>query len=310
MLNNTMHAIRIHQYGGIEQLRLEQIDVPKPLEGEVLVRVQAAGVLPIDWKIRQGLIKFPITFPYIPGSAFSGIVEEVGIGVTKFQKGQRVFGRTPKGAYAEFATAPAEAVAPIPDSVSFEEAAAISGGATTAWQALLNEVELKAGQRVLIHGAAGGVGLFATQFAKWRGAYVYATAGSDNIEFVRALGADKVIDYKVTPFEQVVQNVDVVLDTIGGQTLERSWSVVKRGGTLITLVSVPSPDKAQEHGIYAIKPTKLVTSQDLVAIAALMGTGQVKASLSNIFPLEQAAQAHELSQTGHGRGRIILSIGN
>jgi NADPH:quinone reductase-like Zn-dependent oxidoreductase len=308
MSGKMMKAVRVHQFGGPEQLQLEQIPCPEPMEGEVLVHVHAAGILPIEWKIRQGLFKFPITFPYIPGSAFSGVIEEVGAGVTKFQKGQRVFGRSTKGTYAEYTTAPFESLALIPQSISFEEAAAISGGATTAWQALVNEVVLKAGDRVLIHGAAGGVGLFATQFAKWKEAYVIVTAGPTNLDFVRSLGADEVIDYTSTPFEQNVQNVDLVFDTVGGQTLERSWAVVKQGGTLITIAGLPSPDKAEEHGIKAIKPTKLASSEDLEAIVHLMDIGQVKAFIQTTFTLQQIQQAHELSQTGHGRGRIILKI--
>ncbi len=308
MTNNVIQAIRVHRHGGPEELIVEEVSRPEPLEDEVLIRVHAAGVLPIDWKIRQGLIKFPLQFPYIPGTAFSGVIEKAGPRVTSFLKGQRVFGRSTKGTYTEYTTALVESVAIIPSSISFEEAAAISGGATTAWQALVNEAGIKAGDRVLIHGAAGGVGLFAIQFAKWKGAYVIGTCGPNNVEFVRSLGADEVVDYTSIPFEEAVQSVDILLDTIGGQTLDRSWPLVNRGGTLITIVGAPSPEKAEESGIQAIKPTRLASGKDLVSIAHLMETGHVKAVIARTFPFHEVRQAHELCQTGHGRGRIVLRI--
>ncbi|RED66217.1 NADP-dependent oxidoreductase [Cohnella lupini] len=303
-----MRSIRVHEYGGPENLKLEQVQRPEPSEGEVLVRIVAAGVLPIDWKIRQGIIKFPISFPYTPGTAFSGVIEELGSGVSGFEVGQRIYGRSTNGTYAEYTTASVESIAVLADTISFEEGAALFGGATTAWQALVKEVELKSGDRVLVHGAAGGVGLFAVQFAKRKGAYVIGTCGTDNVEFVRSLGADEIIDYKTTSFDQEVRDVDVLFDTIGGETLERSWPLVKQGGTLITIVGMPNPEKAKELGIHAIRPTNLASGEDLVEIASLMESGKVKASLADSYPLEQASQAHERSQTGHGRGRILLAI--
>jgi NADPH:quinone reductase-like Zn-dependent oxidoreductase len=308
MSEANMQAIVVHRYGGSEELQLERLPIPKPGEGEVLVRVHAAGVLPVDWKIRQGLLKFPTTFPYVPGSAMAGVVEEAGAGVSAFHQDQRVFGRSPKGSYAEYAIVPIDALCELPEATIFEEGAAIYGGATTAWQALVNEVEIQPGDRVLIHGAAGGVGLFATQFAKWKGAYVIATAGASNVDFVRSLGADEVIDYRSTAFEEVVSDIDVVFDTIGGQTLERSWPLVKRGGALITIVGMPSQEMAQNYGIKAIRPTKLATSEDLEQIARLLESGQARAFIAATFRLSEATLAHELSQTGHGRGRIVLKL--
>ncbi len=313
MVKQGIQAIRVHQYGGPEQLKLEQISCPEPQAGEVLVRVHAAGVLPAEWKVRQGLFKdfLPISFPYIPGSAFAGVVEEVGSDVTAFQKGQAVFGRSNNGTYAEYTTVSVETLAPKPESLSFIEAATISGGATVAWTALFENGALQAGQRVLIHGAAGGVGSFAVQFARWKGARVVGTAGVANVEFVRSLGAETVIDYTSTPFEQVVHDVDLVLDTVGGETLQRSMYVVKRGGTLVSLLGQPSQEKAQELGIRAMKNTAALPfpSSDLLqTIAQLIDEGQVKATIARIFPLHEAGLAHELSQTGHGRGRIVLRI--
>ncbi len=233
-----MRAIHVHAYGGPEALRLEEAPRPEPQAGEVLMRVHAVGVLPVEWKIRQGLFRSfqPVTFPYISGSAFAGVVKSVGAGVTAFAPEQAVFGRSATGAYAEYVTAAVEALALKPDTLSFDEAASISGGATTAWTALFDNARVQAGQRVLIHGAAGGVGSFAVQFARWKGAQVIGTASTANLEFVRSLGAETVIDYTTVPFEQVARDVDVVLDTLGGETLRRSMQVVRPGGVLVSLI--------------------------------------------------------------------------
>ncbi len=306
-----MQAIRVYQYGGPEQLKLEQISCPEPQPDEVLVWVYATGVLPIEWKIRQGLFHAfnPATFPYIPGSAFAGVVEEVGSLVTTFRSGQAVFGRSNKGTYAEYTTVSGETIALKPESLGFDEAATISGGATTAWEALFDHGGLQAGQRVLILGAAGGVGSFAVQLARWKGAQVIGTTGAANVDFVRSLGAETVVDYTSTPVEQVVHDVDLVVDTVGGQTLESAWPVIKRGGRLVSTAGQPSREKARELGIGALffsggRPS----SERLQTIAQLIDEGQVKATLARIFPLREASLAHELSQSGHGRGRIVLHI--
>jgi NADPH:quinone reductase-like Zn-dependent oxidoreductase len=315
-----MRAIRVHEYGGPERLKLEHVPRPEPAPGEVLIRVHAAGVLPAEWKARQGLFHAfrPAVFPYIPGSAVAGVVVAVGPGVAAFQVGQAVFGRSVQGTYAEYTVTAVEPPALTPqtfsllalksDSLSFDMAATISGGATTAWQALFADGGLQAGQRVLIHGAAGGVGAFAVQFARWKGAHVIGTASQANLEFVRSLGAETAIDYAATPFEQVAQAVDLVLDTIGGETLRRSLEVVKPGGTLVSLVEQPSQQRAQEHGIRAMNNAALPTSQHLSIIAQLIEAGEVRPTIERIFSLHEAPQAHELSQTGHGRGRIVLHI--
>ncbi len=311
MSKRMMQAIRVYQYGGPEQLKLEQISCPEPQPDEVLVRVYATGVLPIEWKIRQGLFHAfnPATFPYIPGSAFAGVVEEVGSLVTTFRSGQAVFGRSNKGTYAEYTTVSGETIALKPESLGFDEAATISGGATTAWEALFDHGGLQAGQRVLILGAAGGVGSFAVQLARWKGAQVIGTTGAANVDFVRSLGAETVVDYTSTPVEQVVHDVDLVVDTVGGQTLESAWPVIKRGGRLVSTAGQPSREKARELGIGALffsggRPS----SERLQTIAQLIDEGQVKATLARIFPLREASLAHELSQSGHGRGRIVLHI--
>jgi NADPH:quinone reductase-like Zn-dependent oxidoreductase len=310
MSKQMMRAIRVHQLGGPEQLKFEESPRPEPQAGEVLVRIYTTGVLPIEWKTRQGLIPyFKPELPYIPGSAFAGVIEELGPGVTGWEIGQEVFGKSTSGAYAEYATAASETIALKPASLSFEEAAAISGGATTAWDLLFDREHLQAGQRVLILGGAGGVGSFAVQFARWKGAEVAATASAANLDFVRSLGAETVIDYRATTLESRLHNLDLVFDTVGGQALETAWPVVKRGGALISIASQPSPEKAQELGIRAFffvgSPP---TAERFQAIARLMDEGHARATIARTFPLQEASLAHELSQHGHGRGRIVLRI--
>lgn len=305
-----MKAVRVHGYGGTEQMRLELVERPKPLAGQVLIRVLAAGVLPVDWKIRQGWFMDvkPGIFPYIPGSAIAGIVEEAGPGSDRFNAGEAVFGRSDGGAYAEYVATSAEMLAHMPAGLDFAAAATISGGAATAWQAIIREGDIFPGARVLIHGAAGGVGAYAVQFAKWKRAYVYATAGARNLDFVRALGADEVIDYTSVPFEKVAFDLDLALDTVGGETLERTWAAVRRGGTLISLLEKPSEAKAAELGIRALKPDRLSGFRELEQIARLIAKRVIQPVAGRKFSLEDVRLAHKMSETG--RGRIVLEIRN
>lgn len=316
MGQTTMKAIQVHQYGKPEVLRLECITRPEPQAGEVLVRVHAAGVLPADCYTRRGLF-VKKTFPYIPGTAFAGVIEEVGPGVTDFQKGQAVCGRAPNGVTAQYVAVIVDErrasnfslLAPKPETLSFDEAAALSGGATTAWTALFAEVEkVQAGQRVLIHAAAGGVGLFAIQFAKWKGAQVIGTASSGNVDFVRSLGADTVIDYTTTAFDDVVSDVDFVLDTMGGAIQQRSMRILKRGGALVSIYEPPSPELAQELGVHATKNTVPPGNEHLQQIVHLIDEGYARPTIQQRFSLYETHLAHELCETGHGRGRIIVHI--
>jgi NADPH:quinone reductase-like Zn-dependent oxidoreductase len=316
MLPDTMQAVLVHQYGGPEMLQIERIPTSEPQAGEVFLRVHAVGVLPADCKVRRGFFKDrgPMQFPYVPSSAVSGVVEAVGPDVTRFQVGDEVFGRATKGASAEYITTAIES--PVlnptlvhkPVTLTFDQAATISGGATSAWWALFDDGNLQANQRVLIQGGAGGVGLFAVQFAKWKGAEVIATTSTNNVEFVSSLGADTVVDYKTTPFEDVVRDVDLVLDTVGGETLHRSMQVVKPGGTLISIVEQPSQKQAAEHGIDAHFSSRLISTNVLETITPLLADGTIQAFVGARFSLENVRQAHELCETGHGRGRIVLHV--
>ncbi|MEH2300831.1 MAG: NADP-dependent oxidoreductase [Nostoc sp.] len=309
-MTNMIQAIRVHNYGESDVLTLEAIAQPEPQPNEVLIRVQAAGINPLDWKIRAGYMKeiFPMPLPFTPGMDVAGIVEAIGADVKALQVGQEVYGELRMGAYAQFATAPQDAIAPKPKTLDFVQAASVPMVAMTAYQGLFDYADLKPGQTVLIHAASGGVGMFAVQFAKWKGAHVIGTASAANAEFVQSLGADQVIDYNATPFEQVVENVDVVLDTLGGDTQARSYSVVKPGGILVSTAAPPNAQKAQERGIRAEMMNMKPSASLLEEIANLLDSGQVKTLVAQTFSLSEARQAQELSQGGHVRGKIVLQI--
>lgn len=310
MPQQTMRAIRVHDYGGPEQLKLEETPRPEPQAGEVLLRVHAAGVNPIDWKLRQGRMRTiaPTTFPYTPGIEASGVVEAVGDGVTAFQMGQAVFGRCANGAYAEYVAIPADDLVLKPASVTFAEAATIAVGATTAWRALFEHGGLTQGQRVFIQGAAGGVGLFAVQLAKWKGAEVIATASPANLDFVRGLGAETVIDYTTTPVERLVPDADLALDGVGGEALNSSLAMVHPGGTLISIAGPPPEGAAQARGIRALMIRTPPSGAILREITALIAQGHLKAIAGRAFPLSAAREAHAYGERGGGRGRIVLTV--
>jgi len=306
----TMKAVRIHSFGGPEVLRLEDVPVPEPRSGELLVRVHAAGVNPVDWKIREGRLgKVPL--PTIMGSDFSGVVEEVGSGVSDFGAGDPVFGVVGEqsGSYAEFVITPAAQAVEKPNGMSDIEAAALPIASLTAWQALFDTANLKKGEKVLIHAAAGGVGSYAVQFAKRAGAYVIGTASAEHTAFVRQLGADEVIDYRKTKFEDVVQGADVVFDTIGGDTQERSWKVLKPRGILVSIVQPPAKEKAADHNVRAsFMVSDHRRKDELTRIAEMVAGKQIKVFIASTLPLSEARKAQELSASGHTQGKIILRV--
>ncbi|MCY0917180.1 MULTISPECIES: NADP-dependent oxidoreductase [unclassified Streptomyces] len=306
-----MRAVVVSQWGGPEVLVEREIERPEPGMGEVLVRVRAAGVNPVDWKTREsgGLIPWgPV--PAV-GWDVSGTVEAVGPGVTLYRVGDEVYGmpRFPQqaGAYAEYVTAPARHFARKPASLDHVEAAALPLAALTAWQALVDTAGVSAGQRVLVHAAAGGVGHLAVQIAKARGAYVIGTASAAKHALLRDLGADEVIDYRTADFEDVVSDIDVVIDAVGGDHGRRSLKVLKPGGHLVTL---PGPDglPADAEGVHA---TWLLVEPDLKGlegIAALVEQGLLKPLVDTVLPLEQAAKAHEIGERGRTTGKIVLTV--
>src|ERR1700693_5298384 len=311
----TMKAIRIHNYGGPEGLKYEDAPRPQPQAGEVLVRVHGAGVNPIDWKVREGHMKdfWPHKFPLILGWDLSGVVEEVGAGVSRFKIGDEVYSLpdpTRDGAYADYIVVREPALALKPNSLHHIRAAAVPLAALTAWQSLFDTAQLRPRQRVLIHAGSGGVGHFAVQLAKWKGAYVFATASTKNQQLLRELGADDTIDYTRQRFEDVARNVDFVLDTIGGETQERSWSVLKKGGVLVSLVQPPSEEKAKELGVRAALLGAQPSGEQLAEIAKIIDSGKLAPVFDRILPLSEARRAHELSQSGHTHGKIALRVRN
>lgn len=309
----TMNAVRIHRYGGPEVLAFEVTLRPQPENGEVLIRVEAAAVNPVDWKIREGYLSemVPHSLPLIMGWDVSGVVEATGPGVLRFKVGDEVFSRPDiqrNGTYAEYVVIREDEVAFKPKSIDFIHAAAIPLAGITAWKSLIEAARVAQGQRVLIHGAAGGVGGYAVQLAKWRGAHVIATASAHNHDYLQGLGADEVVDYQTVRFEEVTREVDVVLDTIGGDTQERSWQVLKREGILVSIISPPSAEKAAAHGVLQafvfIQPDAAVLEE----LAKLVDTGQLRTYVETVLPLSEARHAQELSQRGHVRGKIVLKV--
>ncbi|MBN3896125.1 MAG: NADP-dependent oxidoreductase [Nostoc sp. NOS(2021)] len=308
-----MKAVHIHSYGSPEVLTYENALRPEPSEGEVLIRVQAAGVNPIDWKIRSGQMKdiIPYKLPLILGWDIAGVVDAVGSGVSSLKVGSPVYGSlnmTRNGAYAEYAVAGVSDVALKPTTLKPTQASAVPVVALTAWQALFEIGRLSAGQRVLIHGGAGGVGSLAVQLAKWKGAWVIATASAHNHYRLQELGADQILDYNAVRFEDVVQNVDVVLDTIGGDTQERSWGVLKKGGVLISTISLPSKQIAATYGVRGEMLFVQPNSRQLTEIAQLIDAGQIRFNVETVLPLAEVHKAHDLGQRGQIRGKIVLQV--
>ncbi|HUP47685.1 MAG TPA: NADP-dependent oxidoreductase [Thermoanaerobaculia bacterium] len=312
-----MKAIQIHEYGGAQVLRYEDVPRPEPGDGEVLVRVLAAGVNPFDWKVRSGGMKemIPLPLPWIPGNDFSGVVESAR-GVTDLHPCDEVFGRTDipnNGSYAEYVAVHRSALAAKPRTVDHVYAAAVPGAALTAWQALFGDsrgatLELRAGQTVLILGASGGVGSFAVQLAKWKGARVIATSHRPGAEaHLRALGVDTIIDLERQKLEEAGQ-VDAVLDLVGGNLQQRAWSQVRRGGALASTMGPPSEEQARARGARAIAVFTQTNAGQLAEIAELIDAGSLEVVVSETVPLESARRAHELLESGGVRGKIVLTV--
>lgn len=308
-----MNAVRIHSYGGPEVFSFEDAPMPEPGIGEVLVRVCAAGVNPVDWMVRDGMLKDRGIhhLPLILGWDFSGTVEGVGPDAPGFRIGDEVYGRpdlSRDGAYAEYIVVRAKEVALKPKTLDHIHAAAVPLTGLTAWQALFGVANLQPGQKILIHGAAGGVGIMAVQLAKWKGAYVYGTASDHNQAFLKELGVDHPIDYTKTHFENVCTDMDCVLDTVGGETQDRSWKVIRKGGILVSIVGHPSEAEAEAHGVrhasFIVQPNAMWLSQ----IASLIDSGKIRVIVDTVLPLTDVAEAHRLSESRHVRGKIVLEV--
>ncbi|HLL35188.1 MAG TPA: NADP-dependent oxidoreductase [Streptomyces sp.] len=311
---NTMRAVSQDVLGGPEVLKIVETERPAPRPNEVLVRVRAAGVNPTDWKHRAngGFLGEP---PFVLGWDVSGVVEATGIGVAAFRPGDEVFGMVPypfgHGSHAEYVTVPARALAPKPAGIDHVQAGALPLVSLTAWQALVETAELRAGQRVLIHAAAGGVGHVAVQIAKARGAYVIGTASAGKHGFLRELGADEVIDYRETDFAEVVKDVDVVLDTIGGDHSVRSLGVLRPGGVVVSILPVGSDDFYEEADRLGVRAVRMLVDADrtgMLEIARLVEQGALRPTIAGTFPLAEAVEAHRRGETGRTTGKLVLVI--
>jgi NADPH:quinone reductase-like Zn-dependent oxidoreductase len=309
----TMKAIVIHEYGGPEVLKYEDVPRPEPKEDQILVRVIAAGVNPVDGLIRSGMFgkDSKAAFPMILGGDIAGVVDKVGSKTTKFKAGDPVFAYVSlenNGGYAEYAVTTERETALKPKSLTYVEAAAVPIVALTAWQALVDTAKLRPGQTVLIHGGSGGVGTFAIQIAKARGARVIATASTANQDLLKQLGAHVAIDYTKQKFEDVAKDVDVVLDSIGKDTLARSYAVTKKGGFIVSLVARPDRDELSKRGIRGTALSVEPNSDELAEIGKLIDDGKIKVIVSQTFPLSEATKAQEQVATGHTRGKIVLKV--
>ena len=309
-----MKAVRIHDYGNVEVLTYEEAPMPIISPTDVLVRVVAASVNPVDWKIREGYLRqmIPYPLPLTLGWDVSGVVEAVGSEVSRFKVGDAVYSRPDikrNGTYADYVAIRADEVAHKPTTISHIEAASLPLAGITAWEALFTAGQLAAKQRVLIHAGSGGVGSLAIQLAKARGAFVIATTSGRNCAFVKTLGADEVIDYRTQRFQEVCKDIDIVVDTIGGEVQEASWSVLKPGGILVSIIRPPPDERAKALGVRGafvfIEPNADILAQ----VAELVDTGSLRPIVGAEFALKDIAKAHTLSQSGRAVGKIVLYVG-
>ena len=308
-----MKAAVLHENGGPEVLKYEDAPRPEPKDDEVLVKVIAAGVNPVDTYVRQGMWSKSgsANGPMIIGYDIAGIVQKTGARITKFIAGDAVYAYLPiarGGGYAEFAIAKEGEMSLKPKNIDFEKAAAVPLAGTTAWQALIDTAKLEPGQTVLIHGGSGGVGSFAVQIAKARGARVIATASTANQDLLKQLGVDQPIDYTTTKFEDVVKQVDVVLNTVRGDTLPPSYGVVKKGGIIVSITDEPDPAECAKHGIRGARLMAHPDAEVLAELTKLIEAKKLMPIVSQTFPLQEVVQAHQQIETHHTRGKIVLKI--
>jgi NADPH:quinone reductase-like Zn-dependent oxidoreductase len=311
---STMKAVRFHNYGAPDVLIYEDVPKPEPAAGEALIRVHATSVNPIDWKIRAGYLRsfreYPL--PFILGWDVSGVIESVGTGVTRWKPGDEVYSLPDparSGAYAEFISVDTGRLARKPKRLDHIQSAAIPLAGQTAWQALFETAGLKAGQKVLIQAAAGGVGHLAVQFAKIKDLYVAGTASGRNQDFLKQLGCDLPINYETTRFEDLTFDFDAVIESMGGEVRSRSWKALKKGGILVALIGPPPADEeAKAHDVRATVIWGQNNSDQLEEIGQLADSGKVRPEIAAVFPLRDAAKAHQMSETEHIRGKIVLQV--
>ena len=286
-----------------------------PSAGKVLVKVKAAGINPVDWKIREGYMQqmIPLQFPSPLGMDFSGVVEKVGQGVSDFRQGDEVYGQASilnggSGAFAEMALANADTIAHKPKGQSHQEAAGLPSVGVSAWQALVENIGLQSGQKILIHGGAGGIGSIAIQLAKHIAAHVATTISTNDMQFAKELGADEVIDYNTQKFEDLIHDYDAVFDTVGGETYTRSFKVLKRGGVIVSMLEQPNQTLMGQFGIKAISQFTQVNRERLTRLAQWVDQNNIRVNVDKTFPLEEAGKALDYQRDGHPRGKVVLAI--
>jgi NADPH:quinone reductase-like Zn-dependent oxidoreductase len=305
-------AVEFDGYGGPEVLKLRRITPPRPAPGEVSIQVHAASMNPVDWKIRSGMLQkfFPVTFPAITGRDGAGEVIAAGSDAEASLLGKRVCFLASRGVgtWSRQIALPASLAVPLPATVAYTDAAALPLAGISAWIGMVQAGDVKSGMRVLIHAAAGGVGGMAVQIARLRGATVIATCSQHNMDFVQALGAQEAIPYDKTPFEEHVHDVDLVFDVIGGDVHARSYRTLKRGGMIVALAAAPFEDQSARYGVKLAVPQVLSDPAALAEVVALVAAGQLKPSVEHVLPLSEFTKAHQMSETGHARGKTVLTL--
>ncbi len=309
---NDVLAVEFDHYGGPEVLKLRHIAPPQPGPGEVLIRVHAASMNPVDWKMRSGMLQkfFPVAFPAITGRDGAGEVVALGSDAEATLVGKRVCFLASRGVgtWSQQIALPVSLAVPFPTMLSYTDAAALPLAGISAWIGIVRTADVKAGMRVLIHAAAGGVGGMAVQIARLRGATVIATCSQHNVDFVRALGAQEVIAYDKTRFEEHVHDVDLVFDVIGGDVHARSYRTLKRGGMMVALAAAPIEDQSARYGVKLVVPQVLSDPAALAEIVELVAVKKLKAGVEHVLPLSDFVKAHEMSETGHARGKTVLTL--
>lgn len=309
-----MKAAQLIKYGGQDSIQINEAEKPELKTGQVLVAVKAAGVNPFDYKVRQGYMKdfINLKLPATLGGDLAGVVDKIGENVSGFEVGQEVYGMagaaSGNGSYAEYAPVSAKQLVAKPNNVDFITAGALPLAALSAYQGVVEHIDIQPGQKILIHGGGGGIGSLAIQFAKNAGAYVATTASSDDTEFVKQLGADEVIDYKTQDFSTILKDFDAVFDTVGGETNKKSYTVLKSGGIFVSMVEDFDEELVRQTGVNYIYQSTVPTVKSLKIIAELVDAGKLKVNVDKVFALDQAAAALEYLGVGHPRGKVVIKV--